>query len=147
MYLSGFSERPYEQLASPVLMLSVLSLCLFFSQELVYMWNSRQGLCFSEQWLAGTRPSLLGKTRVLTRVAVAMHSKPEISWKPWALQVLTAWFAQSIVLIIPQNTGFTCLNCLTVVVLYHMYKVEMLESMELYSDTAAFEHTSKHGGK
>lgn len=89
-----FSECPYERLDSPVLMLSIESDLdwgsLFFSQELTHIWNSSQGLCCSEWWLGGTRPALSGKTRLPIHVTVPMHSKPETSWKPWALQVLAA---------------------------------------------------------
>ena len=101
MCLSAFSECPYERLDSPVLMLPIESdldwgfLFGFFSQELIHTWNSSQGLGCSERWLGGTRPVLSGKTRLPTHVAAPMHSKPETSWKPWALQVLPACFAYS----------------------------------------------------
>lgn len=93
MYFSGVSEHPCEQLASPVLMLSIKN---DLDWVFVYFFHKSSFLCGIQgkdyASLSGgllvQGPSLLEKTRPPTRVAV--QSKPEISWKPWALQVLAA---------------------------------------------------------
>ena len=108
--------------------------------------------CCSERWLGGRRPALSGKTRLpwpdQTHVAAPVHSKPETSWKPWALQVLPSCFAYSqLAWCFTKILFLPCLKYLTVVALYHMYKVGMLESIQLYSDMAAFGHTSKYWEK
>lgn len=150
MYFSGVSEHPCEQLASPVLMLSIKN---DLDWVFVYFFHKSSFLCGIQgkdyASLSGGllvqghrfwgRPDL--RHVLLCRVNPKSLGNPGLC-RSWLLDLHIAscphrspkyWFC------LPKLPNCSC-------AIPHVQSRDA-GRLELYSDTAALEHTSKYGGK